>query len=227
MSNLSDEAVAWIKKNQKQIIEKFATAYPSAAGKPLSVFMAGSPGAGKTEFSKALLQILRSTIVRIDPDEIRNMLPQYTPGSAHLFQTAVSIAVEKIHDYALHQHKDFLLDGTFSNLEKARDNIRRSIAKERNILIEYVFQDPLVAWDFTVKREKVEGRNIPKEKFIEQLFAAYENVNIIKQEFSDRVSVDIVRRDIKMNTYELDPDVPSVDGRVLIGYTQDELEKRL
>lgn len=227
MSNLSDDAVVWVKKNQKQIIEKFAVAYPSAIGKPLSVFMAGSPGAGKTEFSKALLQILRPTIVRIDPDEIRTLLPQYTPGNAHLFQAAVSIAVEKLHDYSLHKHKDFLLDGTFSNLEKARDNIRRSIAEDRTILVEYVFQDPLIAWDFTVKREKVEGRNIPKEKFIEQLFAAYENVDAIKQEFGNRISVDIVRRNIRTNSYELKPDVPGVEGMVSIEYTKDELNKRL
>ncbi len=227
MITLSDEAIVWVKENQKQIITKFAGAYPPATDKPLSVFMAGSPGAGKTEFSKALLQILRPTIVRIDPDEIRAMLPQYVPGNAHLFQAAVSVAVEKLHDYSLHKHKDFLLDGTFSNLEKARDNIHRSIVEDRNILIEYVFQDPFVAWDFTVKRERVEGRNIPKEKFIEQLFVAYRNVAIVKREFGERVSVDIVRRNIQTNSYELDPDVPSIEGKVSIGYTQDELEKRL
>lgn len=154
-------------------------------------------------------------------------MPQYTPGNAHLFQAAVSVAVEKLHDYSLRKCKDFLLDGTFSNLEKARDNIRRSIAEDRTILVEYVFQDPLIAWDFTVKRERVEGRNIPKEKFIEQLFAAYRNVNSVKREFADRVSVDIVQRNIETNHYEISPDVPSVDGRVLIGYTENELNERL
>jgi UDP-N-acetylglucosamine kinase len=225
--DLSNEALAWVKEHQKEIIEKFAGGYPSAIDKPLSIFMAGSPGAGKTEFSKELLRALRLTVARIDPDEIRNILPQYTPGNAHLFQAAVSVAVEKIHDYVLRERKDFLLDGTFSNFEKARDNVRRSINKNREILIAYVFQDPLVAWDFTVKREEVEGRNIPKEKFIEELFASYRNVNLIKQEFGSQVNMDVVERNILTTEYRWSFDVSSVEERVQIGYTKEDLEKRL
>jgi UDP-N-acetylglucosamine kinase len=224
---IADEAIAWVKSHQKDIVQKFTGPYPSVSDIPVSIFMAGSPGAGKTEFSKSLLLLLRESIVRIDPDEVRNFLPQYTPGKAHIFQGAVSIAVEKIHDHVLRKRKDFLLDGTFSNLTKARENIRRSIEKNRTVLIQYVYQDPLVAWDFTKKREAIEGRNIPKESFIEQLFAARDNVDAVKSEFGDRVAVDLVRRNIQTDTYDMEIDVHRVADKVLAGYTKDILLKQL
>lgn len=42
---------------------------------PISVFMAGSPGAGKTEFSKNLIKEIGHGVIRIDPDEVRNLIP--------------------------------------------------------------------------------------------------------------------------------------------------------
>lgn len=224
---LSDEALLWVKSHRKEIVEKFAGRYPSVADIPISIFMAGSPGAGKTEFSTRLLAELRESIVRIDPDEIRNSLPSYVAGKAHLFQAAVSVAVEKIHDHVLQKQKDFLLDGTFSNLVKARENIRRSQEKGRTIIVQYVFQEPLVAWDFTLKREAVEGRNIPKESFVEQLFAARENISTIKKEFGAVVEIDLVRRNIQTNQYTIQFDIVDVVEAVQIGYTREELLKLL
>jgi len=224
---ISEEAIAWVKEHQKDIVQKFAGAYLPTGGTPISIFMAGSPGAGKTEFSKSLLPLLWEGIVRIDPDEVRSFLPQYVSGKAHLFQGAVSIAVEKIHDHVLQKRKDFLLDGTFSNLEKARENIRRSIEKNRMVLIQYVYQDPLVAWDFTKKREAIEGRNIPKESFVEQLFAARENMDSLKSEFGNKVKIDLVLRNIQTGKYDMEIDIGQIADKVLMGYTKDYLLRQL
>lgn len=224
---ISDEAIVWVKSHQKDIVQKFAGACPPASDIPVSIFMAGSPGAGKTEFSKNLLALLWESIVRIDPDEVRNYLPQYTPGKAHLFQGAVSIAVEKVHDHVLQKKKDFLLDGTFSNLGIARSNIARSLDKHRIVLVQYVYQDPLVAWDFTKKREAIEGRNIPKESFIEQLFAARDNIDFLKAEFGDRVKIDLVRRNVQTGEYDMENDVQKIADRVLVGYAKGDLLKQL
>ncbi len=227
---LSEDAILWIKTNHKDIIDRFVGSATAATSSPISIFMAGSPGAGKTEFSIRLLQILsenHENIVRIDPDEVRNKLPMYVPGNAHIFQGAVSIAVEKIHDYVLHKNTSFLLDGTFSNLAKVRANVIRSLEKQRIVLIEYVYQDPLVAWDFTQKRELVEGRNIPKESFIEQLFSAVSNVDAIKSEFGDQVVVDLVRRNIQTNEYDMEFNVKTVAGKVLVGYSNETLNQQL
>jgi len=55
--NLTKKAVEHIKANKKELIERFASLsiFP-IENIPVSVFMAGSPGAGKTEFSKNLIK---------------------------------------------------------------------------------------------------------------------------------------------------------------------------
>lgn len=231
--DLSQEAIDFVKSHAKEIVEKLAGSSFPAAENPLSLFMAGSPGAGKTEFSKNLVSILESSvensqkIVLINPDEIREMLPQYQPGNAHLFQSAVSIGVEKVHDFALAKSKSFILDGTLTNLEKARANIKRSLARSRAVIVHYLYQEPLVAWDFTQKREIVEGRNIPKDIFVEQFVAAPKVVKALKQEFSEKVSIVVVTRDLRDNNYRFLLDVTDIDAAVPRVYTKDELRKLL
>ena len=118
---ISQNAIDYVKKNYKELIKTFVgkdivkKESPSA-----SIFMAGSPGAGKTEVSKNLISVFKKDqffkeILRIDPDEIRNYLPEYNGKNADLFQGACSVGVEKIHDFALKKNLNFVLDGTFSN----------------------------------------------------------------------------------------------------------------
>ena len=85
------EAISFAKKHKVRIAKiltdpvKF---HPEE--RPISVFMAGSPGAGKTEFSKSLISIIEEArhcnVVRIDADEVRGHLPGYVGGNAYLFQ---------------------------------------------------------------------------------------------------------------------------------------------
>lgn len=227
---LSTQAIEWVKTNQKELITRITGQYDSAPRTAVSIFMAGSPGAGKTEFSKNFIKNFKDHkkyIIRIDPDEIRDILPQYCAGKAHLFQTAVSIAVEKIHDHVLKKSKSFLLDGTFSNYDLSRSNVRRSVDKGRIVLIQYVYQDPLIAWDFTKKREVIEGRNIPKESFIEQFFAARKNVEEIKREFGEKVKVDLIERNVKTNKYTYRDNVSSIDNYIKDKYNTSNLKSLL
>ena len=87
---------------------------------PVSIYMAGSPGAGKTEASLELIQEVGGSVLRIDPDELRNQFVAYTGGNSHLFQPAVSVLVERILDIALKQKQSYLLDGTLTHYDKAR-----------------------------------------------------------------------------------------------------------
>lgn len=221
---ISDEAIQYIKAHKPDILGKFAdpAIYMSVAT-PISIFMAGSPGAGKTEYSKRLILERGPNVVRIDADEIRKLLPHYTGSNSYVVQAAAAIGVEKLHDYVLDKKLHMVMDGTFSNLEKARSNIKRSLAKSRVVQIFYLYQDPLIAWEFTKKRESLEHRNIPKDAFIRGLFAAKKNVQQIKQEFSDKVVVNIVKKNFKENFEEVIRNVLSVEGTVIIGYTADEL----
>lgn len=57
--SISEEAFAFAKKNHKKLISKICdVSIFSSSLSPFTLFMAGSPGSGKTEFSKAFLKKL-------------------------------------------------------------------------------------------------------------------------------------------------------------------------
>lgn len=224
-------------KHHKEKIAKELTdlAIYASDNIPISVFMAGSPGAGKTEFSKNLISILEEgkerRVVRIDGDEIRSLIPGYSGDNSYLFQGAISLIIEKMHDCVLHNNQTFVFDSTFSKIDKAINNINRSLDKKRPASVFYVYQKPEVAWEFTKAREKAEGRNIPKTAFIEQFFGAKDTVNRIIEEFGDKVAVFLVKKDFEKNTVEyivkIDQNGRQIDNYVQERYIKDELEKIL
>ena len=193
-TQVENEALEFARKSKKAIAKRLTdTAIYLPEDHPVSVFMAGSPGAGKTEASLELLQTLGDgAVIRIDPDELRNEFSAYDGGNAWLFQKAVSVLVEKIHDQVLSQQQSFLLDGTLSHYEVAQKNISRSLKKGRTVQILYVYQEPMLAWNFVQAREAAEGRRIRPEHFIQQYFGAREVVNRLKVEFGKEISIDLL-----------------------------------
>jgi predicted ABC-type ATPase len=197
---------------------------------PVSVFMAGSPGAGKTEASKALISEItkeRNDILRIDPDELRDQFSAYEGNNSYLFHRAVSILVERIHDRALKQNQSFVLDGTLSKYEKAEDNINRSLTRNRPILILYVYQNPLLAWQFVKARERVEGRRIVSEHFVDQYFGARDTVDRLKQHFGKRIEVDLLIKEIDNTVSSYKANIDKIDNHLPEKYDRAELEKQL
>ncbi len=230
------QALEFAKHNKTRLAREFVNSNLYVPDPhPVSFFMAGSPGAGKTEFSKNLINILekhaKQKVIRIDGDELRRKMPGYTGGNSSLFQGAVSLIVEKIHDLALHNGQTFLFDSTFAKYEKAVDNIRRSLEKSRPVLILYLFQKPEVAWKFTQAREKAEGRNIPKASFIEEFIGAHDTVNRIQQTFAEKVEIFLVKKDFEKNTVENIIEIghsgKTIDDYLNKVYTKNELENLL
>lgn len=230
MEGLEQQAINFIKKNKKQLIQKFANPEKyTRVNDPITFFMAGSPGAGKTEYSKGFIESLEAEqpgfkIVRIDPDEIREIIPGYTGNNSWQIQKAASFGVEPLLDHVLHKSLNFVLDGTFSNYEKSKDNIKRCLKYKRRVGIIYIYLKPDVAWSFTKKREKLEGRPIPKEAFIKEFFLAQENVQRIKDEFGKQVHIYLVVKDkegtVKKTFFEVD----KVDSYIDKKYTKEELD---
>jgi UDP-N-acetylglucosamine kinase len=230
------QALIFAKKNKKQLAKNLTSPAIYAPDKvPVSVFMAGSPGAGKTEFSKSIIEILEEDserrVVRIDGDEIRPHIPGYTGSNSHLFQGAISQVVEKMQDMLLHSNQSFIFDGTFTKYEKAIHNIQRSIGHNRIVLVYYIYQSPEVAWRFTQAREQKEGRNIPRSVFIDEFIAARETVQKIATEFDGKVHVFLVKKDFITNTVESISPIGStqstIDQHIPKTYTKDELERIL
>lgn len=226
-SKISEGAKAFIKKEKHKLIENFANLekFPPAE-KPFSFFMAGSPGAGKTEFSKRLIEILLPIpIVRIDADEIRNSIPQYNGKNSDLVQGAASIMVDNLNYYTLKHQQNSIMDGTFANYDIARRNIVNCLNKKRQISVFYIYQDPVIAWDFTRKREQLEGRHIPKDAFIKAFFKAKENVKKIKKEFGDKIKLNLVIKNKHNGIERIKYDINSnIDTHIKIAYNKKSLD---
>jgi predicted ABC-type ATPase len=210
-----DAAVEFAKANRKAIAKRRAdtTLFPPEEC-PVAVYMAGSPGAGKTEASIELITNLDGQALRIDPDELRGELPGYTGGNAHLFQRAVSILVDRMLDTAFDQAQSFILDGTLTHFDKAVTNIDRSLRKERVVQVLYVYQEPAQAWSFVQARERTEGRRIQPETFIEQYFEARQVVNRLKSRFGGAIRVDLLLKNIDGSNRTYMANVDQIDSHI-------------
>lgn len=222
------EAVKFIKSHKNELIERFASdeIYPKEKN-PVSIFMAGSPGAGKTEFSRRFLKVNKLNMVRIDADDVKEFIPQYDKSNSSDVQGASSLGVEYLYDYVLKAQKGAILDGTFAHYEKAKTNIKRSLDHCRYVSIFYVYQDPKVAWEFTKAREALEGRKVPKNVFIDSLFQAKENVNKIKLLFGKNVNLTVIVKNFEDSTEKMYLEVDDVDQHVTIKYSKEDLNKLL
>jgi adenylylsulfate kinase-like enzyme len=200
---------------------------------PVCVFMAGSPGAGKTESAKEIIAQLEKgradggKVLRIDPDDLRREFPGYVGSNSWLFQAATSIWVEKMLDMAFDHGQSFLLDGTLSNLDRARKNVKRSLRKKRSVLIMYVYQSPLLSWEFVQAREAAEGRRIPAKQFIDQYFAARDVVNALKDEFRADIKVDLLFKPSDATPKTVHQGIDRIDTQVPEQFTRAQLEAEL
>ncbi|MEQ5857264.1 MULTISPECIES: zeta toxin family protein [unclassified Halomonas] len=192
---------------------------------PITILMAGAPGAGKTEASKEMLRDFN--ILRLDPDDLRSRFPQYDGGNSSLFQGAVSLVVERVFDKLVKSRKSFLLDGTSANLNKTRSNIARAVRAGRHVRLWYVYQDPALSWTFVEAREKTEGRGIPLEAFVDQYFNSRFVVREMKEEFGDELYVDVLVKDLDQDETKYYEDVASVDDVCPSSRTRDELREIL
>ena len=187
---------------------------------PAAVFMAGSPGAGKTEMAKEISRIFDPEPVHIDADDFRTQFPGYNGKNSSLFQQAATDMVQKILDRVLHTAKKgpavpFILDGTFS-YARVQENVKRALDRGYALEIYYVYQKPLLAWQFTKAREAKDGRLVSEEVFIHTFIQARDNVLMVKKLFGDQINISMI---IKNDDAK--------KGEVYAYLSYDELEQRL
>ena len=189
---------------------------------PVAVFMAGSPGAGKTETSKALLEDYPN-ILRIDPDEFRDLIPGYAGHNSWLVQSAVSLLVDKVFDRAIRQRQSFILDGTLSSLNKSTENIDRCVRKNRVVQILFVYQEPQQAWEFVQAREAQEGRKIPPDRFVEQFFMSQHVTQEVKNAFGPKIKVDVLLKNVDGSNKTYLANVATIAGSIPNRYSRDQV----
>lgn len=222
-----EEAKAYAKAHRSRLSLEITdrSRYPSEE-QPVSVFMAGSPGAGKTETSRAYIELFNeagSEVLRIDPDEYRQYIPGYNGRNSWMVQPAVSLIVERVIDRALTHKQSFILDGTFANLQKSISNISRCLEKNRFVQILYVYQTPSLAWRFVEAREAVEGRNIPFSRFAEQFIQAQASVQGAIDRFGDQIRVEVLVKPIDNGRPMHHSDVKSLKEVISESFTRDEI----
>lgn len=224
---LTAEAVEYVKQNKKLFIKHVVQQYGGGiSDKPVAIFMAGTPGAGKTEIAKSLLGLFEYTPVRIDADEFRDLIPGYTGANSEIVQGAASLAVEKAIDAVIDKKIPFILDATFA-IGKATMNIKRAYRHNYETQIYFVYQDPVSAWEFTKRREAKEGRRVPKEVFINAYFASRENVKTVKDEFGDNIILRVIIKNYITGEHKTYDNVSSIEEILPKLYNKDELGEML
>ncbi len=194
-ARIEADAVAFIKSNKQMVLDRFCPPHIChPVQHPISLFMAGSPGAGKTEVSKSLVKEFKDVPIRIDADEIRVLCPGYVGTNAHLFQKAANKGVNILYDYARQHYINCIMDGTFA-YGGAAENITRSLERDRRVEIWFVYQDPMHAWEATKAREARETRRILKSTFIKAFFESRHNAQIVKKQFGERVQLNLLVKD--------------------------------
>lgn len=226
--NITKESIEFIKRNKRLLIDRFIVDIGCESVKnPITIFMAGSPGAGKTEFSKRFIKNqLKKPCVRIDADDIRELIPGYNGKNSDQVHSAACVGVEKLYDNVLKFNHDTVVDGTLSSYEVAKKNIERAIKKDRKIYIFYVYQEPLTTWSFAKAREKLEGRTISKEVFVKDFFKAKENVKRLKDVFNSKLELYLIEKDFQHNVVKFQVDV-DIDNFIHIPYNQESLANKL
>jgi len=162
-----EEAKSWAKNktNQDAVVKAFFSANKPTAVK-IAFFMAGIPGAGKTEFTENTIKESSPALISIEHDQLVEYIDGYKPEAYYNYRKAGSALVSRIFDECLKNEYAFVFDGTLSH-ENGIRNIKKSLNKGYEVIIIYIVQDVLKAWELTQARELVKKRAIEKAGFIE------------------------------------------------------------
>lgn len=219
-----DYSLQYAKENKKVLISSITDGKEKEEEKT-AIFMAGTPGAGKTEATQTLTA-LNSNLCVIDADKFRELFPGYVGNNSDEFQRGSALLVDTALDLVLKKGYSFILDGTFATY-KVNQNIERALKKNYNVLVYYVYQDPFIAWDFIKKREEVEGRFVPKERFINAFFQSRKNLMRVKKQFQEKVTINILVKDFQNTISDFLMDIDNVELALPISYTKERLEGEL
>lgn len=156
----ADKYLDYSKEHLDSILsDLFGNKQPSS--KKDAIFMAGSPGAGKSEVAHLLADSYKNMIV-LDTDDFRCLFPDYDGSNSSNFQKACSWLTEQAFQYLTEKGYSFIYDTTFA-VPSTEKKIKRVLKNGYRPVIFYVYQEPKIAWQFTKDRERVEGRKVLKK----------------------------------------------------------------
>lgn len=223
---MAEDYNQWAKANKKRIAREFVRRVGlKTSDEPVGIITAGLPGAGKTEFTLELLKQTEDTPLRIDMDEIAQLIEGYRPQIANKFRGAASEIMNKIYDEVVKQKASFILDGTFAS-PKAVNNIERAIHKGYKLKVYYIYQQPKLAWEFTQARERIEHRAIDKAGFIDTYYRLHENI-IKLSKLKENVTISIILKDSENQIGSIIENVTDISQALPLLLSRTKLEAEL
>lgn len=214
--------ITWARQNKKSLIAKVVTSHAAKPqDMPIAIFMAGIPGAGKTEFIKRLFGPSADAVI-IDLDEIVKLFPGYSPDKYYLYRSAGFIILDECVTYCRKKKLNFILDGTFG-YTKALENIKHAL-KRHDVVIMYVWKDPSQAWQHTKDRELIEKRKIDRKGFIHSCANVPDNLKKVRERYGENLPIVAFKRNESNDDYTITRDPREVDKIINIRYTEEELE---
>lgn len=179
-----DDARKWTKNrdNQQAVVASFVGEHPRSD--KLAFFLAGIPGAGKTELAKGLQGSPNGDLIVIEHDQLVEHIDSYAPEDYYEFRTAGSTLVTKLFEHCLKNGYSFIFDGTLSH-DKGYKNIKKALSHGYSVVVLYVHQDINSAWKLTQDRELVKKRGIRRDGFIDTCTKITTSLQKIFTTFSD------------------------------------------
>ncbi|VDG24296.1 zeta toxin family protein [Lactiplantibacillus mudanjiangensis] len=219
-----DSSIQYAKENKKEFLARVIDGNKQES-KKTAIFMAGAPGSGKTEVVDASRQLLLN-LCDIDADLFRSDFPGYTGQNSSDFQKGAAYLVDYTFSWLVAHRYSLILDGTFS-IAKSITNVQRAVDHGYIVMIYYVYQDPIIAWNYTRARERKEGRVVPADAFIKSYYTARKNVIQVKEQFKGQVKLDVFIKDFYNNVAEYLNDVENLSLVVPALYDRKELENKI
>lgn len=157
--------------HEQWITEALNVEGPRPSEQKTVFLMAGGPAAGKSTILKSLLNDeARRRMVVVDPDGIKEKIPEYQQAVAANARNAAAMAHEESSDVAgeirrraIEAGKHVLLDGTLKNHKKYKKLIQEFKEKGYSCRIIMVDIDAPSAIQFAQKRAERTGRWVPLE----------------------------------------------------------------
>jgi hypothetical protein len=154
-----------------------------------AIFLAGSPGAGKSEFASGLNKLYKIDV--IEADEIRKYCKYYNGKNSDLFKKASLEGVNILMNTVLDKEYSFILDGKFFEF------IDSALEKNYDVEVNFVYRPIEIAKEYTKIVEKNESIKISEDIFYKEFINSINIVNKIKKKYLD----------IKVNFYDLHNDL--------------------
>ena len=201
MRMTEEQAKAWVKDkiNQQAVVDRFFADYPPQR-EHMAFFMAGIPGAGKTELATNALMEMSHTLVPIEHDKLVEYIDGYRREDYYIYRKAGSVLVTRILNECLKHGYGFIFDGTLSHPNGAR-NVGRTLNAKYLTVIVYVIQDVDAAWFSTQDRNVVTGRRVEKSGFIETCNNITANLSVIYNTYKDHPGIGFWIFDKRSNPY--------------------------